>query len=140
MPLDKLKSAIKPSGYFNQKATYILEVISFLQSLKGRVPSRSELLQVKGIGPESADSILLYGYNKSEFIVDTYTKRLLIHTGLIDEKASYNTIKKLMEEAILQEIKEPQELLICYQEFHALIVTHAKLFYSKKPYGVNCFL
>lgn len=140
MPLDELKSAIKSSGYFNQKAAYILEFISFFESLQGMVPSRSVLLAVKGIGPESADSILLYAYNQDEFIVDAYTKRLLLHVGLIDEKANYNKIKKLMEEEIKTEITEPRELLIIYQEFHALIVAHAKLFYSKKPYGIGCFL
>ncbi len=140
MPLDELKCAIKPSGYFNQKAAYILEFINFFERLEGRTPSREELLHVKGIGPESADSILLYAYNQPEFIVDAYTKRLLIHAGLIDEKASYHTIKKFIEEAIKKEVKEPRELLTLYQEFHALIVTHAKLFYSKKPYGVGCFI
>ncbi len=140
MPLDELKTAIKPSGYFNQKASYILEFINFFQRLEGSTPSRAELLHVKGIGPESADSILLYAYNKPEFVVDTYTKRLLIHAGLVDEKASYNKIKNFIEEAIIQEVKKPRELVIYYQEFHALIVAHAKLFYSKKPYGVGCFV
>lgn len=140
IPLDELKSAIKPSGYFNQKAGYILEFIEFFESLKGRVPSREELLHIKGIGPESADSILLYGYNQPEFVVDAYTKRLLIHAGLVDEKASYQAIKKVMQEAIKKEINDRDKLVILYQEFHALIVAHAKLFYSKKPYGVGCFL
>ncbi|OIP56975.1 MAG: endonuclease III [Helicobacteraceae bacterium CG2_30_36_10] len=140
MPLDELKSAIKPSGYFNQKATYILEFIEFFESLQGRVPSRSELLHVKGIGHESADSILLYAYNQAEFVVDAYTKRVLIHAGIVDEKASYHEIKKFIEEAIQKEINGIQESVILYQEFHALIVAHAKLFYSKKPYGVGCFL
>lgn len=140
MPIKELKSAIKPSGYFNQKAEYILNCIDFFESLNGRVPSRKELLGVKGIGEESADSILLYAYNQAEFVVDAYTKRLLVHKGVIDEKANYHTIKKLMENEIQKEIKDEKEILICYQEFHALIVAHAKLFYSKKPYGVGCFL
>lgn len=140
MPLDELKSLIKPSGYFNQKANYILEFIEFFEKLDGRTPSRAELLHVKGIGSESADSILLYGYNQPEFVVDAYTKRLLLHAGLIEESAKYQSIKKFMQEEIKKEVKEPRELVICYQEFHALIVAHAKLFYSKKPYGVGCFL
>ncbi|MCX6075321.1 MAG: endonuclease III domain-containing protein [Campylobacterales bacterium] len=140
MPLDMLKSAIKPSGYFNQKANYILAFIKFFERLEGGVPTREELLAVKGIGPESADSILLYAYKQPEFVVDAYTKRLLLHAGLIDEKASYLVIKKFMESEIEKELKDRDELLICYQEFHALIVAHAKLFYSKKPYGIGCFL
>ncbi|MDO8453043.1 MAG: endonuclease III domain-containing protein [Sulfurimonas sp.] len=140
MPLDALKSAIKPSGYFNQKANYILTFIEFFERLEGRTPTREELLAVKGIGSESADSILLYAYKQPEFVVDAYTKRLLLHAGLIDEKASYHTIKNFMEDEIKKEVKGRDELVICYQEFHALIVAHAKLFYSKKPYGTGCFL
>jgi endonuclease-3 related protein len=140
MPLDTLKSAIKPSGYFNQKASYILIFIEFFESLEGRVPTRAELLAVKGIGPESADSILLYAYKQPEFVVDAYTKRLLIHVRLIDEKAGYHAIKKFMEDEIKKEVKDRNELVIFYQEFHALIVAHAKLCYSKKPYGIRCFL
>ncbi|MFA6137912.1 MAG: endonuclease III domain-containing protein [Sulfurimonas sp.] len=140
MPLDMLKSAIKPSGYFNQKANYILVFTEFFERLEGRIPMREELLAVKGIGSESADSILLYAYNQPEFVVDAYTKRLLLHARLIDEKASYHAIKKFMESEIEKELKYRDELVICYQEFHALIVAHAKLFYSKKPYGTGCFL
>jgi endonuclease III related protein len=140
MPINELKSAIKPSGYFNQKAEYILNFIEFFEELDCRTPTRNELLNIKGIGPESADSILLYAYNQSEFVVDAYTKRTLVHLGLIDEKANYHTIKKFMEDEIKKVIKDESELVICYQEFHALIVAHAKEFYSKKPYGVGCFL
>lgn len=140
MPINELKNAIRPSGYFNQKVQYILNFIEFFEKLNGRVPTRDELLDVKGIGPESADSILLYAYNKPEFVVDAYTKRTLVHLGFIDEKATYHKIKSLMEEAIKKEIEDEKELVKYYQEFHALIVAHAKQFYSKKPYGVGCFL
>ena len=95
---------------------------------------------MKGIGPESADSILLYGYSQPEFVVDAYTKRILLHLRLIDDKASYQQIKTFMESEMLKEITEEDKLLICYQEFHALIVKHAKTFYSKKPYGTGCFI
>lgn len=137
---NELKNAIKPSGYFNQKTGYILNFINFFENLNDKVPTRDELLDVKGIGPESADSILLYAYKQPEFVVDAYTKRTLVHLGLIDEKASYHKIKYLMEDEIKKEIKDESELVVCYQEFHALIVAHAKQYYSKKPYGVGCFL
>lgn len=140
MSIDEIKRAIKPSGYFNQKAEYILNCIDFFENLDDKIPTRDELLKVKGIGPESADSILLYAYKQPEFVVDAYTKRTLVHLGLIDEKANYHTIKKFMEDEIKKVIKDESELVICYQEFHALIVVHAKEFYSKKPYGVGCFL
>jgi endonuclease III related protein len=134
IPLETLKAAIRPSGYFNQKTTYILEFIAFFRELQGAIPSRQELLKIKGIGPETADSILLFAYNQPEFKVDAYTKRILLYLGYIKENATYHEIKKLMEDAIKDEIKDKKELVIIYQEFHALLVRHAKEFYSKKPY------
>ncbi|WP_345994032.1 endonuclease III domain-containing protein [Sulfurimonas sp. HSL-1716] len=138
--LEDLKKALRPSGYFNQKAAYILGFIDFFKNLNGRTPSRKELLAVKGIGEESADSILLYAYNRPEFVVDAYTKRLLSHLGLINERAKYEEIKMLMQNKIAEEIKEEKDIVAFYQEYHALIVAHAKRHYSKKPYGEGCFL
>jgi len=140
MNIDELKEAIRPSGYFNQKARYILEFIKFYDSLQGAVPTRDALLNIVGIGQETADSILLYGYNQPEVKVDAYTKRLLLELGLIDEKTRYGEIKTLIESFIKECVKDERELLIVYQEFHALIVRHGKNFYSKKPYGGGCFL
>lgn len=140
MDIDELKLAIKPSGYHNQKARYILEFISFFESLDARTPTRDELLAVLGIGEETADSILLYGYNTPEFKIDAYTKRVLLELGLIDAKAKYKDMKQLMQDSLKECIKDDKELLIVFQEFHALIVNHSKEFYSKKPYAVGCFL
>jgi endonuclease-3 related protein len=140
MDIEILKSAIKPAGYFNQKSQYILNFIEFYDELKGRVPSREELLKVKGIGEETADSILLFGYNQCEFKIDAYTKRLLLELGLCEEKAKYSDIKALMENSLKEVIKDEEELRIVYQEYHALIVEHGKKYYSKKPYGVDDFL
>ena len=140
LPLETFKELIKPAGYFNQKSRYILEFITFYENLNGETPSREELLKVIGIGEETADSILLYAYNEPQFKVDAYTKRLLLALGLIDEKAKYNEIKKMMENALFNVTKDKEELRIIYQEYHALIVEHSKQFYSKKPYGVKCFL
>lgn len=137
---DILKLAIKPAGYFNQKAKYILEFISFYENLEARVPSRDELLSVLGIGEESADSILLYGYSQSEFKIDAYTKRVLLELGFIDERAKYRDMKDLMQKSIKEFVKDEEELVKVYQEYHALIVCHSKEFYSKKPYGVGCIL
>lgn len=137
---DKLKRAIKPSGYFNQKARYILEFVKFYKSLEGGIPTREELLEVKGIGEETADSILLYGYNRLEFKVDAYTKRVFTHFALVDEKAKYSDIKYLVQDSLKECIKDETELLHTYQEFHALIVEHSKRYYSKKPYGRGCFI
>lgn len=125
---DEFKSAIRPSGYFNQKYNYLRNISQFHISLDGRTPERSELLSVKGIGPETCDSILLYAYGEKEFVVDAYTRRIFSHLGIIDEKDSYNKIKKLFEDNFEGSISD-------YQEYHALIVEHAKNFYFKKPYG-----
>lgn len=127
---DEFKSAIKPSGYFNQKYNYLRNISEFYISLEGRTPKRDELLSVKGIGPETCDSILLYAYGEKEFVVDAYTRRIFSYLGLIDEKDSYNKIKKLFEDDFEGSASD-------YQEYHALIVEHAKNFYVKKPYGYN---
>ena len=137
--INKLKELIKPAGYFNQKANYILEFIQFFDTLNGAVPSREALLKVKGIGEETADSILLYGYNQAQFKVDAYTKRLLLELGLVNEKVKYKDMKKIFEDALEQEIQDEDERRKIYQEYHALIVEHGKHYYSKKPYGVGCF-
>ena len=137
MPLEKLKEAIKPSGYFNQKSGYILNFIEFFKG-SNTTPNRDELLAIKGIGQESADSILLYGYNQPYFVVDTYTKRMFVEFGLLNKDVKYSEIQKFLVKEISKEVKEKKELVKIYQEFHALIVKHAKEYYSKKPYGVDC--
>ena len=126
LKLDKeiLKEAIKPTGYFNQKTEYLIRIAEFYNQLRGKTPSRKELLAVKGIGPETADSILLYAYKQPEFVIDAYTKRILTHNGLIDETANYNKLKEMFEKNIEKDFKT-------YQEYHALIVEHAKNHYQK---------
>jgi len=140
LPLDELKKLINPSGYSNQKSQYILNFIEFFEKLNGKTPTREELLKIKGIGQETADSILLYGYNQAEFKVDTYTKRLLVHNKIVNEKAKYEDIKNLMETKLKKVIFDKKELVRTYQEYHALIVCHSKIYYSKQPYGKDCFL
>ena len=140
LPLDELKTCIKPSSYHNQKAKYILEFISFFEELKGSTPSRQALLKVLGIGEETADSILLFAYNATEFKIDAYTKRILIDLGLVNEKVKYKEMKALMQESLKGAYKNEREQVILYQEYHALLVCHAKKFYSKKPYGEGSFL
>ena len=127
---DEFKLAIKPSGYYNQKYNYLRNIAEFYISLQGGTPERKDLLSVKGIGPETADSILLYAYGEKEFVVDAYTRRIFSYLGFINEKDSYNKIKKLFEDNFDGEVND-------YQEYHALIVEHAKNYYFKKPYGAN---
>ena len=140
LDIQELKEAIRPSGYYNQKAEYILHFIALFEDLAGRTPSRNELLGCKGIGEETADSILLFGYGCAEFKVDAYTKRILSYLGYIDAKAKYAEVKELLESSLEKECPEYLKRVELYQEFHALLVTHAKRYYSHKPYGDGCFL
>ena len=140
LSIEELKEAIRPAGYFNQKSQYLLNYIEFYESLNGKIPTRDDLLAVKGVGEETADSILLYGYNQPQFKIDAYTKRLLVELGLVEEKAKYKQMKSLMQENLKEITTDSEELRIIYQEYHALIVEHGKNYYSKKPYGVGCFL
>lgn len=136
---ESFKLAIKPSGYFNQKSKYILDFLHFFETLNGTTPTREALLGIKGIGEETAESILLYAYNQEEFVVDAYTKRVLFSLKLISEKSKYEEVKATMQEALESCIPKVQRIKV-YQEYHALIVHHAKNHYSRKPYGKECML
>lgn len=127
---DKFKQLIKPSGYFNQKTIYLKNIAEFFIGLDGRTPTRKEVLAVKGVGNETADSILLYAFGEKEFVVDAYTKRIFSYLGFIKETATYHQVKKLFEENFQGDVDD-------YKQYHALIVEHAKNYYKKKPYGVN---
>ncbi|MDI3474011.1 MAG: endonuclease related protein [Candidatus Woesearchaeota archaeon] len=115
---------IKPSGYYNQKSERLKIFAEWFNSLK-KNPTREELLALKGIGEETADSILLYGFKIPSFVVDAYTKRILSNLSLINGNSSYSEIQKLFESIL------PEDFRI-YQEYHALLVEHAKHFYIKR--------
>lgn len=140
MDIDELKQAIKPSGYLNQKAKYIINFIEFFETLDNKIPTRDELLNIVGIGPETADSMLLYGYNQAQFKIDAYTRRIFSNINIIDEKIKYHDLKELFESELKKDIKNKEELRIVFQEYHALIVNHAKVHYSKKPYKKDLLL
>ena len=127
---DTFKQAIRSAGFLNQKSVYINEVTKFYIGLDGKIPTRKDLLEVKGVGNETADSILLYAFKQPEFVVDTYTKRIFSQIDLIDYNNNYNKIKNQFETQL------PRDMII-YNEYHALIVAHAKKYYSRKPYGVD---
>jgi len=114
-----LTNAIIPAGYFNQKAKKLKIFSEFYIILKGRIPMRNELLNVWGIGPETADSILLYAYKIPTFVVDAYTRRMLLDMKMINTDATYDSIKFLFEKNLPKDYK-------LYQEFHALIVENGK--------------
>jgi len=114
---DKLASLIRSSGYYKQKARKIKEFVKFLNS--GKKIDRENLLDVWGIGEETADSILLYAFNKPCFVVDAYTKRIFSRLSYCDENIRYNELQKLIAGKIPKDIN-------LYKEFHALLVEHGK--------------
>ncbi|MDD3245758.1 MAG: endonuclease III domain-containing protein [Methanosarcina sp.] len=128
---ETLKEAIKPAGYYNQKAARLKILAEWFTDLKSRMPEREELLSIKGVGPETADSILLYAFKQPSFVVDAYTRRIVSNLGLADEKAKYSEIKAFFEENL------PKDLAT-YQEYHALLVEHAKRYYQKKINYSQC--
>jgi len=133
MDIAKLKKAIKPAGYYNQKAKKLKEFAKFFIELKGKTPTREQLLKVWGVGKETADSILLYAYKIPVFVVDAYTRRIFSKLGFFKKDADYDEIRNFFEENLPKDFK-------VHQEFHALIVEHAKQHYTKKSNGENCFL
>jgi endonuclease III related protein len=114
-----LERAIRPSGYFRAKAKKLRAFASFYLALGGRVPSRDELLAVWGIGPETADSMLLYAYQQVEMVIDAYTIRVLCHHGFCRPPLDYARAKRYCEQRLPATLED-------YQEFHALMVEHAK--------------
>ncbi|MBL7147420.1 MAG: endonuclease III domain-containing protein [Nanoarchaeota archaeon] len=129
--INKLKNLIKPAGYFNQKSKKLIEFTKFYLTLKNKKPSREELLNIWGIGQETADSMLLYAFKTPSFIIDNYTKRILIQFKLIKENTPYQEIKNVFEKNLKKDLK-------VYQEYHALLVKHAKLYYNKNSNQKLC--
>ena len=92
---------------------------------------RSELLAINGIGPETADSILLYAFNRTVFVVDAYTKRALSRLGIIDNSAKYDDIQQLF----VNNLEPDQEL---FNDYHAQFVALGKYYCRKKPLCDEC--
>lgn len=130
-----LEQIIKPSGFYREK-TKKLKVFSEFVLKFNSVPDflnkveREELLSVKGIGPETADSILLYAANRHYFVIDAYTKRVCNRTGLINEE-NYEKLRLFFEENMLKDVE-------IYKELHALVVMLCKYHCKKKPFCLNC--
>jgi endonuclease III related protein len=134
VPLETLGRLVRPSGYFRQKARKLKAFCEFLADEYGgslrrmfRAPTivlREKLLGVWGIGPETADSILLYAGGHPVFVVDAYTKRMLGRHGWTDEKARYEDVRWMVERKFPGETQR-------FNEFHALIVQAGKKFCSR---------
>ncbi|MFO8016973.1 MAG: hypothetical protein R6U32_07785, partial [Candidatus Woesearchaeota archaeon] len=129
-----------PAGYFNQKAERLKLIAKYFSNhFNDRtIPSRDELLAVKGIGPETADSILLYAFGRPYFVVDAYTRRIFSRLGLIKKDAPYDEIQELFMKG-LENVKAEEKVDV-FKEYHALIVEHAKRHCGAKPVCRGCVL
>ncbi len=141
LPRNRLEDLIRPAGFFRQKAARLQDFCAYLgrhyqsrleQMLaKPLAAAREELLALKGIGPETADSILLYAGEHPSFVVDAYTGRLFQRLGLLHGTETYAEIRDLFMHSL------PQEASL-YNEYHALIVVHAKEHCRKQPRCAGC--
>jgi endonuclease-3 related protein len=141
IPESELASLIRPSGYFNQKAKKIKSIIAFLDANYGgsiarmkKAPLerlRTELLEVSGIGPETADSILLYALDKKVFVVDAYTRRIFARHYYFDPDPSYDEVQERFE-------REAPDDLDWYNDFHAQIVAVGNRYCKPKPQCEGC--
>ncbi|MBI4685161.1 MAG: endonuclease III domain-containing protein [Nitrospirae bacterium] len=141
MPVNKLASLIRPAGYFNVKAKRLKSFIDFLMNdyhgsmgkmRKGEMYSlREKLLSVNGIGPETADSILLFALAKPIFVIDAYTKRVLSRHDILDHDESYDKFQELFHSSLKKDVK-------LFNEYHALFVRVGKTFCKTKPVCGEC--
>jgi len=133
---EKLAKLIRPAGYFNQKserlkiiAKYFLKNPKLLK--KPVLELRRELLSIKGIGPETADSIILYASEQPIFVIDAYTKRIFSRLGHCKEDHAYDELQELFMKNL-----QPDTLL--FKNYHALLVELAKQHCKKKPACRGC--
>jgi endonuclease-3 related protein len=141
LPQSELAEIIRPAGYYNIKADRLKRFLGYLQGRYGlslprmlaRRPSRlrQELLGVRGIGPETADSILLYAGGVPSFVVDAYTRRILGRHGLSHPGAPYDEIQQLFMQALPLDAR-------LFNEYHALLVAVGKDFCRPRPRCAAC--
>lgn len=134
LPVDELAQLIKPAGYFNIKAKRLKNFLQMInEQYNGKLErfldtdlpaARYALLSVKGIGPETADSILLYAANHPVFVVDAYTHRIFSRHHLVAEESTYHLIQEEFHDQL------PTQSAL-YNEYHALIVTLGKNYCRK---------
>lgn len=145
---ENLKIMIQSSGFFNQKARRLKLFASYLYTKyqndiqqffsQDLIEIRQELLSLQGIGPETADSILLYAGNYQTFVVDVYTKRICKRVPIKVLSDSYDDIKNFFENELQRTISK-KDLVNVYKEYHALLVKLAKNnCRKKKPECHSC--
>jgi len=143
MPFPELAELIKPSGYYNAKARKLKSLVYWLwekfaddiakMAKEETQKLREETLTVYGIGPETADSILLYALEKPVFVIDAYTKRIFSRIGLMEEEKSYNDFQRFFMSNLTPDVT-------VFNEYHALLVNLAKEACNKHPDCRKCCL
>ncbi|MFO8003654.1 endonuclease III domain-containing protein [Thioalkalivibrio sp.] len=139
LPEADLGQLIRPSGYYNIKARRLRSLLRFVAEHGGidaladweTEPLREALLAVHGIGPETADDILLYAFGRPVFVVDAYTRRLFGRLQWADAKAGYESLRGQVENALGADAAVLNEL-------HALIVEHGKRYCRPRPRCEDC--
>lgn len=142
LPTSELAELIRPSGYYNIKARRLKNFLDLVsEKFSGSLSRlfkletgelRKTLLSINGIGPETADSILLYAAERAVFVVDAYTIRILRRHSLIDESWDYHRVQDLFTSSLAPETK-------LYNEYHALIVmTGKELCKTREPLCEEC--
>ncbi len=137
----EIAQCIRPAGYFNLKTQRLLALCRFLRDEGGEGALRQwgtsrlrqALLAVHGVGPETADDILLYAFRRPVFVIDTYSRRLFARQGICQGDEPYEVLRRALERALGADH-------VYYNEYHALIVCHAKEACSKRPRCHVCCL
>ena len=138
---EQLARLLRPSGYFNVKAQRLRNFCRWYLAAGG-YPAlaelhtddlRRELLAVNGIGPETADDMLLYAFERPVFVIDAYTRRLLSRLQLCSGAESYDDLRLVIEAALGPDVE-------LFNEYHALIVRHAKEVCRVRPRCTGCVL
>lgn len=140
-PHRRLAAWLKPSGYFNIKARRLRAFCDWLIACGGtrrlaQLPTgalREALLDVHGVGPETADDILLYAFGRPVFVIDAYTRRLFQRLGMITGEEGYEELRAWLETTLGQDER-------LFNEYHALIVAHAKAICRPRPKCEQCCL
>lgn len=137
----RLASLIRPSGYYNVKAKRLRALCRWILARGGvrRLAAlatdelRAELLAVHGVGPETADDILLYAFERPVFVIDAYTRRVFARLGMITGREPYESLRATFEASLGEDVA-------LYNEYHALIVRHGKDTCRKRPCCEICGL
>lgn len=142
----RLAALIRPAGYFNVKAKRLRNFCAWYLAIGAEQGMaalddkslRHALLSVNGIGPETADDILLYACDRPVFVIDAYTRRIFSRLGLVAGDESYEQLRQIFEKGLAR--GSHHERIKLFNEYHALIVRHGKDVCKTKPRCASCCL